>query len=136
MAASRGHPYTAGSVRNLLPRGVVVKAPRSRGAAIGVDIGGTKLLFALFDARFRVVDGKLHLGVSGDAGEIGHCLVSPLGPLSGSDRLGVLDDYVSRPALAGAAAAFAAKRWAPRLFELAGTDAGRIHNQTLAESIR
>jgi len=83
-----------------------------------------------------IIDGKLHLGASGCAGEIGHYLVSPMGVLSGWERHGILDDFVSRNAMAGEAAALAAKHWAPRLFELAGSDAGKIRASTLAKAIR
>jgi glucokinase len=82
-----------------------------------------------------IVDGKLHLGASGAAGEIGHYLISAMGALSGWERHGILDDFVSRNAMAGEAAALAAKQWAPRLFELAGADAGKIHGATLAKAI-
>lgn len=83
-----------------------------------------------------IIDGKLHVGASGAAGEIGHCLVSPMGPLTGSERQGVLDEFVSRQAIAGAAAAISARQWAPNLFKAAGADVTRIHSGTLADSIR
>jgi glucokinase len=83
-----------------------------------------------------IIDGKLHLGASGCAGEIGHYLISPLGVLSGWERHGLLDDFVSRNAMAGEAAALAAKQWAPHLFGLAGADAEKIRATTLAEAIR
>ena len=82
-----------------------------------------------------IIDGKLHLGASGAAGEIGHYLISPMGVLSGWERHGVLDDFVSRNAMAGEAAALAAKHWAPRLQELAGCDASKIKASTLAKAI-
>ncbi len=94
------------------------------GVFIGTGVGGAV-----------IIDGKLHTGATGDAGEIGHYLISPMGPLAGSERQGVLDDWISRVAIAGEAAAFAMKQWAPKLYELAGTDAGRIRSRTLAESI-
>ena len=83
-----------------------------------------------------IIDGKLHLGASGCAGEIGHYLISPMGVLSGWERHGLLDDFVSRNAMAGEAAALAAKQWAPHLFDLAGSDAGKIRASTLAKAIR
>ena len=83
-----------------------------------------------------IIDGKLHLGASGCAGEIGHYLISPMGVLSGWQRHGLLDDFVSRNAMAGEAAALSAKQWAPHLFALAGCDAGKIRASTLAKAIR
>jgi glucokinase len=43
---------------------------------------------------------------------------------------------VGRWAMAGAAAGYAAKRWAPALYRLAGTDAARIRSGTLAKAIK
>lgn len=94
------------------------------GVFFGTGIGGA-----------LIVDGRLHQGASGAAGEIGHFLVSPLGRLTGSERKGMLDDVVSRPAIAGEAASIAAKREAPALFALAGADVNKIHSGTLAQSI-
>lgn len=94
------------------------------GVFFGTGIGGA-----------AVIDGKLHLGARGAAGEVGNCLVSPMGPLAGSERQGVLDELISRVALAGDAASLAAKKGAPRLFKLAGADASRIHGGTIAASI-
>lgn len=94
------------------------------------------LFFGTGVGAAAIIDGKLHLGASGAAGEIGHFLVSHLGAMSGWERHGMLDDFVSRNAMAGEAAALAAKRWAPRLAELAGSDAARIHSSTLAEAIK
>src|SRR5205814_2209140 len=45
---------------------------------IGTGIGGA-----------IAIDGKLYLGATGHAGDIGHYLVQPFGPLSGSERHGV-----------------------------------------------
>lgn len=83
-----------------------------------------------------IAGGELYLGASGAAGEIGHALVAPMGPLTGSERQEVLDDFVARNAIAGAAAAIAARGGAPRLFRRAGADILRIRGGELAESIR
>lgn len=82
-----------------------------------------------------IIDGKLYFGAAGSAGEIGHYLVSPMGKLSGWERHGVLDDFVSRAAMAGEAAGLAAKQWAPKLFELCGADAAKIRTSMLAKAI-
>lgn len=83
-----------------------------------------------------IIDGKLYTGASGCAGEIGRYLISPMGPLTGWERDGMLDDFVSRNAIAGEAAAMAAKQWAPQLYELAGADVRKIRSSTLAKAIR
>jgi glucokinase len=83
-----------------------------------------------------ILDGRLHTGTSGRCGDIGHYMISPIGPLAGSERQGVLDDVVGRSAMAGAAAAYAAKRWAPALYRIAGTDAAKIRSGALAKAIK
>src|SRR2546421_6343711 len=95
------------------------------GVFIGTGIGGA-----------IVSNGKMHLGASGHAGNIGHYLFQPFGPLAGSERHGVLDDVASRVAIAGAAASFAVKHWAPHLLKEAGTDIKKIKSSDLAEAIR
>src|SRR5690242_9773301 len=78
------------------------------GAAVGLKNGicifmGTGLCRAL------LAEGRLFTGASGYAGDIGRYLLSPVGPLAGSDRHGTLDDIASRTAIAGEAATLAAK---------------------------
>jgi glucokinase len=92
---------------------------------LGTGIGGA-----------LAIDGKLYLGASGTAGEIGHYMTDPMGALSGSDRQGLLDDLVSRNAIAAEAAMFANKQWAPHLFKLAGTNVADIKSGTIAEAIK
>jgi glucokinase len=94
------------------------------GVFIGTGIGGA-----------LIIDGKLYRGANGIAGDIGHYLLQPFGPLSGSDRHGVLDDVASRTAIAAEAAALALKHNAPHLLKIAGTDVKRIGSNALAESI-
>jgi glucokinase len=83
-----------------------------------------------------IIDGRLYRGSSGLAGEIGHYLLDALGPLSGSQRHGLLDDVASRHAIAAQAAALAAKQWAPNLFREAGTDLLEINADALARAIK
>lgn len=83
-----------------------------------------------------VAGGELYLGASGMAGELGHSLIAPMGPLTGSERQGVLDDFVGRNAIAGAAAAIAARGGAPRLAARVGADVTLIRSGELAASIR
>jgi glucokinase len=104
--------------------GAAVGCKHVIGIFIGTGIGGAIL-----------IDGKLYLGASGDAGDIGNYLLQPLGPLSGSARQGVLDDVASRTAIAADAAALAIKQWAPSLLENTGTDLRNIRSAALAEAI-
>ena len=46
-----------------------------------------------------VLDGKLYTGAHGGAGEFGHTLVSPDGPLCACGKRGCLEMYISDPAL-------------------------------------
>jgi glucokinase len=94
------------------------------GVFIGTGIGGA-----------LIIDGKLHTGASGHAGDIGHYLLHAIGPLTGSQREGVLDDVASRTGIAGDAATLALKQWAPHLLEHAGTDVARITSGDLARAI-
>src|SRR3989442_10489959 len=50
------------------------------------------------------INGKLHLGASGHAGNIGRFLVDPFGMITGAPELGVLDRSASRTAIAAEAA--------------------------------
>jgi glucokinase len=104
--------------------GAAVGCKHVIGVFIGTGIGGAV-----------IIDGKLYRGASGHAGDIGHYLLQPFGPLSGSDRHGVLDDVASRTAIAADAAAIALKHAAPHLLKIAGTDVGKISSSVLAESI-
>jgi glucokinase len=94
------------------------------GIFIGTGVGGA-----------LIINGKLYRGATGQAGDIGHYLLQPIGPLAGSDRHGVLDDVVSRTAIAAEAAALALKRSAPNLLKAAGTDLKNIGSSVLAEAI-
>jgi len=92
---------------------------------IGTGIGGAVAF-----------NGNLHFGASRQAGDIGNYLLHAFGPLAGSERHGVLDDFASRLAIAGTAATYAAKNWAPNLLKAAGTDVRDIRSSAFAKSIR
>jgi glucokinase len=94
------------------------------GIFIGTGIGGA-----------LIINGKLHRGANGIAGDIGHYLVQPLGSVGGRERQGMLDNIASRTAIAGEAAVFASRQWAPHLWKMAGTDIGKIRSKTLARAI-
>src|SRR5438094_264023 len=48
-----------------------------------------------------IIDGKLHRGGHGTAGEIGHMIIDPNGPLDNCGQRGCLEAFVSGTALAG-----------------------------------
>jgi glucokinase-like ROK family protein len=47
-----------------------------------------------------VLDGRLHRGARGLAGEIGHAIIDPNGPLCGCGQRGCLEAFVSGPSIA------------------------------------
>jgi len=104
--------------------GAAVGCEHLIGIFLGTGIGGA-----------IIIDGKLYLGAGGHAGNIGHYLLQPLGPLAGSDRGGQLDSIASRAAIAGEAAALATKRRAPYLLDSVGTDVKKITSTALADAI-
>ncbi len=83
-----------------------------------------------------IIDGKLYVGSNGVAGDLGHYLLQPLAPLSGSEQQGTLDDIASRTAISGEAATLALKYKAPHLLKIAGTDVKNIRGASLAEAIQ
>jgi glucokinase len=60
--------------------------------AIGTGIGGG-----------LVINGKLHLGINGTAGELGHQSINFNGPKCGCGNYGCVEAYASGPAIAAAA---------------------------------
>src|SRR2546423_1800721 len=95
--------------------GAAVGAKNIIGVFLGSGVGGA-----------LIIDGKLHLGAAGCAGDLGHYLIDPIAPLAGSGQRGFLDEFSSRTALSSEAARLAAKQWAPYLFENVGTDVCKI----------
>jgi glucokinase len=95
------------------------------GVWLGTGVGGA-----------MIVDGRIHLGATGSAGDIGNYLLSSLDVSIESPRKYVLDGVASRTAIAGEAAALAAKHKAPALRADAGTDVDDIRAGDIAKSIR
>ena len=104
--------------------GAARKARHAIGVFVGTGVGGA-----------LIVDGRLHLGASGLAGDIGNSLLHAGAPQE-QVRKEVLDNVASRTAIAGDAAALAAKRWAPKLRAAAGTDVTDIGSGDIAAAIR
>ena len=91
---------------------------------IGTGVGGAMM-----------IDGRLHLGATGGAGDIGNYLLH-VRDAHDAGRKEVLDSVASRTAIAGDAAALAAKRRAPKLRASAGTDVKDIKSADIAAAIR
>ena len=105
--------------------GAARKSRHIIGIWIGTGVGGAV-----------IINGRLHLGATGLAGDIGNYMVHAVDVSHESPRKEVLDNIASRTAIAGDAAALAAKHRAPELRELAGTDVTDIKSGHIAEAIR
>lgn len=108
--------YRLGAARNA--RHVV-------GVWLGTGVGGA-----------LIIDGKLHLGANGRSGNIGNYQLHVVDIATTGPHKDVLDNAASRPAIAGEAAALAAKHRAPALRALAGTDVDDIGASDIAKAIR
>lgn len=93
--------------------------------ALGTGIGGGV-----------VVDGRLRLGPLGSAGELGHQIVDPTGPICGCGNRGCLEAVASGPAIAAAGVRLLRSGQAPALFDLTGGDAGQVSAETMGEAAR
>jgi glucokinase len=91
--------------------------------ALGTGIGGGV-----------VVDGKLRLGPLGAAGELGHQIVQPDGPLCGCGNRGCLETLASGPAISAQGMWLLASGRAPALHALVDGDPGRITPREMAQA--
>ena len=82
-----------------------------------------------------LINGRLHHGVTGGAGEIGHLLYDPSGPRCGCGNRGCYETYASRIAIAGRAAEAVFRGKAPALQAEAGMDLAKMRSKALARSI-
>jgi glucokinase len=105
--------------------GAARKARHAIGVWLGTGVGGA-----------LIIDGRLHLGATGSAGDVGNYLLHSVDAAMVSPRKDVLDSVASRPAIAGEAAALAAKHRAPALRRSAGTDVDDIKAGDIADAIR
>jgi len=105
--------------------GAARKARHIIGIWIGTGIGGAVIL-----------DGRLFLGASGAAGDIGNYLLHAVDVSQEIPRKEVLDSVASRTAIAAEAASLAARHHALVLRKLSGTDVTDIKSGDLAEAIR
>jgi len=105
--------------------GAARKARHVIGVFLGTGVGGA-----------LIVDGRLHMGANGNAGDIGNYLLHTVDTSMGAPRKEVLDNVASRTAIAGDAAALAARHWNSKLRDVAGTDVKEITSGDLARAIR
>jgi glucokinase len=98
--------------------GAAAGAHTAFGVTLGTGVGGG-----------LVIDGRLHLGASGNAGEFGHHVHDPHGPRCGCGSHGCIETYASAPALVAAVMRPFAQGATPELTRLAG---GRLDAVTPA----
>lgn len=119
-----GHDVQA-ALYGELKRGAARKGRHVIGVWLGTGVGGA-----------LVLNRKLHLGVSGQAGDLGNYLLHAVDVSQELPRKEVLDNVASRTAIAGDAAALSASHRAPMLRKLAGTDVREIRASSLANAIK
>jgi glucokinase len=76
-----------------------------------------------------ITDGRLYRGANGFAGEIGHMVVEPHGPLCPCGQRGCWERYASGSGLGRLARESAHAGQAPRVLELAGGDAEAVRGE-------
>lgn len=81
-----------------------------------------------------VLDGKLRLGPLGAAGELGHQTLIPDGPPCGCGNRGCLETLASGPALSAEGVRLMRTGLAPKLYEMAGGDAGAVTPKLMGEA--
>ena len=91
--------------------------------AIGTGIGGG-----------LVVNGKLHLGIGGTGGELGHTVIDFNGPRCGCGNYGCLEAYASGPAIAAVGMKAVAQGLTTRLGEMCQYDLNRITPELIAQA--
>jgi glucokinase len=105
--------------------GAARKGRHVLGVWLGTGVGGA-----------MVIGGKLHLGCTGIAGNLGNYVLHAVDVAPDAPRKEVLDNVASRTAIAGDAAVLAAKERAPKLKRAAGTDVSDIKSGDIADAIR
>ena len=93
--------------------------------AIGTGIGGGV-----------VINGRLHLGISGSAGELGHHIVEPNGLPCKCGGRGCLEMYAAGPAIRAQGVTAVVRGWPTRIADLAGGDLNHVTTEVVAQAAR
>jgi glucokinase len=91
--------------------------------AIGTGIGGG-----------LVINGQLHLGSGGTAGELGHTVIDYNGPRCGCGNYGCLEVYASGPAIAAMGMKAVTQGLTTKIGEMCKYDLNRITPQLIARA--
>ena len=81
-----------------------------------------------------VIDGELHLGPLGAAGEIGHITVLPSGSKCGCGNRGCLETLASGPAITASGVRLLTSGQADHLHQLVGGDAGEVNPKNMTQA--
>jgi glucokinase len=91
--------------------------------AIGTGIGGG-----------IVVNGQLHLGIGGTAGEVGHQIIDPYGPPCGCGSRGCLEAFASGPAITAMALKAITQGLTTRIAEIVSYDLNKITPEVIYQA--
>ena len=91
--------------------------------AIGTGVGGG-----------LVINGRLHLGIGGTGGELGHQIIDFNGPQCGCGSRGCLEAYASGPAIAAMGIKAVIQGRTTMIGELAGYDLNKITAKLIARA--
>lgn len=91
--------------------------------AIGTGVGGG-----------LVINGQLHLGIGGTAGELGHMTIDFNGPRCGCGNYGCVEAYASGPAIAAAGMKAVSQGLTTQISDLCNYDLNRITPELIAKA--
>jgi glucokinase len=91
--------------------------------AIGTGVGGG-----------LVINGRLHLGIGGTAGELGHQTIDFNGPACGCGNRGCLEAYASGPAIAAMGVKAVMQGLTTRIGEMVDYDLNRITPEVISRA--
>jgi glucokinase len=83
-----------------------------------------------------VINGKLHLGIHGSAGELGHVSVNLNGPKCGCGSLGCIEAYASGPAIAAMGMKAVVQGRNTIIAEMCQNDLNRITPELICDAAR
>lgn len=83
-----------------------------------------------------VCDGKLYIGATGSAGEIGHITIEPNGPKCNCGNHGCIERYIGAPRLAEQGRLAVTKGKSKIIAKLVGGDLSKINPEVLAKAAK